>query len=155
MAIQSNSYIAKFSQDHHLERMFCDRIEKGISMDVSIERIKKYVDYFWTQHLQSHFIEEEHLLFKNADDVFCVKGKNDHVSIIEEIQDIISGKSVGQHDFIHLALSIKQHINFEERVLFPHLELLLSPQELENIQKTLTLSHHNVFFDKFPDNFWD
>lgn len=155
MPIKNNSYIARLSQDHHLEMLFCERIEIGISKDVSIDRIRKYVAYFWTQHLQSHFIEEEQLLFKNIDDVFCTKGKNDHISIIEEVENIISGKSVGQHDFIHLVSAIHQHISFEERVLFPHLELLLSQEELEKIQENLRRSHLDSFSDNFEDEFWN
>ncbi len=155
MSIKSNSYIARLSQDHHLEMLFCDRLEKGINLDVSLDRIKKYVAYFWNEHLQKHFNEEEELLFKIVDDVFCTKGKEDHISIIAEIENIISGKSIGQHDFIHLVSAIHQHINFEERVLFPHLELLLSQEELQKVQVRLAHSHLDSFQDDFSDEFWE
>ena len=154
MAIHNNSYIAKLSQDHHLEVQFCDRIEEGINLDVSSDRMRAYVAYFWKQHLRKHFIEEEQLLFKNIDDGFCTKGKADHISIIAEVQYIISGKSIGQHNFVHLVSAIHQHINFEERVLFPHLELLLPQEKLQEIQERLAQSHLDSFKDDFDDEFW-
>ncbi|WP_017257641.1 hypothetical protein [Pedobacter arcticus] len=154
MAIKSNSYIARLSQDHHLEHSFCKRIEKGIELDVSLDRIRNYVSFFWEQHLRKHFLEEEQLLFKSIDDVFCTKGKEDHISIISEIEKIVSGNNVGKHNYLHLVSSIYQHINFEERVLFPHLELLLPEEELKNIQERLSQSHLDSFEDDFSDEFW-
>lgn len=154
LAIQNNSYIAKLSQDHYLEIHFCERIEKGIELDISLKRIKEYVAYFWRRHLQKHFIEEEQLLFKSIDDVFCVKGKEDHIAIIVEIENIISGKSNAQHHFLHLVSAIHQHIKFEERVLFPHLELLLPKEKLQNIQESLMKSHLDNLSDEFSDEFW-
>ncbi len=154
MAIKNNSYIARLSQDHHLESRFCSRIEKGVELDISLDRIGSYVSFFWEQHLEKHFMEEEGLLFKNIDDVFCTKGKQDHISIISEIDNIVSGEYVGKHDYLHLVLSINQHIKFEERVLFPHLELLLPEEELQHIQKCLSQSHVASFEDDFSDQFW-
>lgn len=154
MAIQNNSCISKLSQDHFLEVLFCERIDAGIRLNITIERLKEYVAYFWHQHLVKHFFEEEELLFKNVDDVFCTKGKQDHISIIAEIEHIITDTGVGKHHFSQLTSSIHHHISFEERVLFPHLELLLSPQALENIQKQLAKSHIDSFKDSFPDEFW-
>nr|WP_294895424.1 hemerythrin domain-containing protein [uncultured Pedobacter sp.] len=154
MAIKNNSCIARLSQDHHLETLFCDRIENGLKENVSLERLRKYVSYFWVQHLKKHFIEEEQLLFKNIDDVFCTKGKEDHLFINQEIENVISGKGIGQHNFSRLIAIIHQHINFEERVLFPHLELLLPQEELKSIQEHLATSHLNSFKDDFTDKFW-
>ncbi|HET8827876.1 MAG TPA: hypothetical protein VFM79_00980 [Pelobium sp.] len=154
MAITKNSYIARLSQDHHLEMLFCERIDKGIKLGVSLDRIRKYVAYFWSQHLQKHFMEEEQLLFKTIDDVFCTKGKQDHIAIIAETEYITLGKNAGQHDFLRLVSTIHQHINFEERVLFPHLELLLPKEELQIIQEHLNHSHLDSFKDVFSDEFW-
>ena len=154
MAIKNNSYIARLSQDHHLEVSFCKRIEEGIELDISLDRIRNYVSFFWEKHLEKHFLEEEQLLFKNIDDVFCTKGKEDHISIILEIEKIVSGKNVGKHNYLHLVSSIHQHINFEERVLFPHLELLLPEEELKNIEACLSQSHLDSFEDDFNDQFW-
>ena len=154
MAIKNNSYIARLSQDHHLEARFCDRIEKGIALDIALDRIGNYVNFFWEKHLEKHFIEEEELLFKNIDDVLCTKGKQDHLSIISEIEAIVSGEHIGKHNYLHLVSAINQHIRFEERVLFPHLELLLSEIELQHIQECLSASHVASFEDDFSDQFW-
>lgn len=154
MSIKPNSHIFKLSQDHHLEITFCERIEKGIELDISLDRIKNYVAYFWEKHLQKHFTEEEQLLFKNANDVFCSKGNQDHHSITAEVINITTERVVGQHYFLNLVSSIHQHINFEERVLFPHLELLLSEESLTMAEESLAESHLETFVDDFNDPFW-
>ncbi len=154
MPIKKDSYIKRLSQDHHLELIFCERIQLGVDQDVALDRIRAYVSYFWINHLNKHFIEEEDFLFKNLDDVFCTKGKADHVLIESQIDKLMFDKTVGKHDFNYLADSILQHIRFEERVLFPHLELKLSDEELKKVQEALSHSHVSEFADNFPDEFW-
>lgn len=153
MPINRNSNIVALSKDHHFGLLFCWKITEGIKLNIALERIKEYVAFFWSQHLASHFNEEEELLFNAINDTFCDKAKEDHQIIKKEIEKITNNGEIGKHDYLHLAQLINQHIRFEERVLFPNLELLLSEQELIAIGHRLA-QYHTVFKDDYGDEFW-
>lgn len=153
MPIKRNINIVALSKDHHFGLLFCWKINEGIKKNIDLERIKAYVDFFWSKHLAAHFNEEEILLFNNREDSFCEKAKEDHQIIIKEIAKIKNNEARAKHDYLHLAQLINQHIRFEERVLFPHLELILSEKELNEIGVSLAQSHIS-FIDNYEDEFW-
>lgn len=152
MPIKRNSNIVALSKDHHFGLLFCWKIEEGLKNNVELRRIKTYVDFFWSKHLTLHFKEEDLLLNSIKDDL-CDKAKEDHQIIANEICRIHEEEDCGKHDYLHLAEVLKQHIRFEERVLFPHLELMLSEQQLNEIGHRLGQSHA-VFEDNYTDEFW-
>jgi hemerythrin-like domain-containing protein len=49
---------------------------------------------------------------------------------------------------------VDDHIRFEERVLFPHLEQLLSDLQLEAIGEKLNNSGPPELNEAYPDQFW-
>lgn len=51
------------SREHHQGLLLCWKIREGIKQNIETVRIKKYVDWFWINHLQRHFEAEENLLF--------------------------------------------------------------------------------------------
>jgi hemerythrin-like domain-containing protein len=153
MPIKRNSNIVALSKDHHFGLLFCWKIVEGIKRNIALERIKAYVAYFWSNLLAAHFKEEEELLFNPIKDPFCDKANEDHQIIKKEIEKIKNNAEMGKHDYLHLAQLINQHIRFEERVLFPNLELLLSELELDEIGLRLA-QFHTVFKDDYEDEFW-
>lgn len=153
MPIKRNSNIVALSKDHHFGLLFCWKITEGIKKNIPLHRIKSYVEFFWKNHLAVHFKEEEELLFDPINDPFCDKAKEDHQIIRKEIEKIMNNEERGKHDYLHLAQLINQHIRFEERVLFPNLELLLSEQKLEEIGRRLA-QFHTVYKDDYADEFW-
>ena len=52
---------------------------------------------------------------------------------------------------LEFADTVDDHIRFEERVLFPHLQQKLSDAELEKIGGQLV---HEPFVDEYEDEFW-
>lgn len=153
MPIKRDPNIVALSKDHHFGLLFCWKLTEGIKGNISLERIKAYVDYFWSKHLADHFNEEEELLFNIVIDSFCDKAKQDHQIIKTEIERIKNDEDIRKDDYLHLAQLINLHIRFEERVLFPHLELLLSKHQLEEVGHRLK-QIHTVFSDEYADEFW-
>ena len=62
--IRRNKHILELSRDHHFTLLFCWKIRQGLKMQIAPERLKNYVNYFWGEHMQPHFREEEEILFK-------------------------------------------------------------------------------------------
>lgn len=153
MPIKRNLNIVLLSKDHHFGLLFCWKIQEGIKHHVNLSRIKSYIEFFWSQQLSHHFNEEEEVLLNVIEDDLCNKAKAEHQIISEEIAQIINDKKCGIHHYLQLVNLLNQHIRFEERVLFPHLELILSEQQLMAIGDFLSKTHTD-FTDDFADEFW-
>ena len=48
-----------------------------------------------------------------------------------------------------------EHVRYEERDLFPHLERKLSKEQLENIGEQIEKHHQTSLRDLYEDQFWN
>src|SRR5690242_12263281 len=91
-SIKRNEHIKKLSRDHHFSLLFCWKIRQGLKMDIETSRISKYVYYFWRQHLQQHFREEEHIFFAPIKDNYVRRAVNEHKYIKLHVESLIDLK---------------------------------------------------------------
>ena len=125
-------------------------------MDVGIERIRKYVQYFWQQHLQPHFREEEDILFVAIKDKQAQRAINEHKYIKLQIEGLADYSENSERKSLEkIADMVYEHVRYEERELFPHLERKLSKEQLENIGKLIQKRHPSSLSDQYADQFWN
>ena len=151
--IKRSKHIVILSREHHTGLLFCWKIRQGLKKEVNTSRIQKFACYFWNAHLASHFREEEELLFNKVNDDFCRLALQQHQEIRVLINQVKANAPTPEL-LTHLADSVDNHIRFEERELFPHLEKVLDEQELINIGAALAESHAAPDKDNFQDEFW-
>ncbi len=152
MPIKRNEHIVKLSQDHHASLLFCWKIRQGIKHHVDAERIIKYVRYFWKTHFSIHFKEEEEILFAPISDPMIDKAIQDHKAVRQMIIDLDAGDSMQSAEKLSkLADAVDNHVRYEERILFPHIETVLSPEQLESIGKLIA---GPPFIEDYEDTFW-
>ena len=151
--VKRSPYIVKLSRDHHAGLLFCWKIRQGKRYLVESARMKKYVAYFYSENLLPHFKEEENYLFAPAlDDQQVQQAMKDHARIKELAASIASSEGDDLNDLLtHMADTVDQHIRFEERTLFPHLEELLPEKVLKEICEKLD---HPPEKDTYADEFW-
>ena len=152
--IRRNEYIKKLSKDHHAGLLFCWKIRQGLKHEVATERIKRYASYFWSNHLAEHFKEEEAILFSPLEDELIQKALDDHKQIkyqLDELLDDSTGDA--KKGLMRLANLIDDHIRYEERKLFPHLEEVLTEKQLNEIGRKLD-AQLSPLVDDFEDSFW-
>ena len=152
--IKRNDNIVKLSRDHHGGLLFCWKLKQGIKHHAAKERMIKYVQYFWDHHFYEHFREEEQILFAplKDKDKLVQKAIEDHQRVKTLINEIIFSGSENQHDKLSaLANMVDEHVRYEERILFPHLEKELSEEQLENIGKRIS---DEPLKDNYEDTFW-
>lgn len=152
--IKRNKHIIKLSKDHHLTLLFCWKIRNGLKFEVMPERIIKYVQYFWQYHMQPHFMEEETILFAPVKDAEVQKALNDHAQIAEQMKALKAAGDNAASQLLILAATVDNHVRYEERELFPHLEKKLTEEQLENIGKEIEACYHPALKDDFSDEFW-
>jgi iron-sulfur cluster repair protein YtfE (RIC family) len=147
--------IKKFSRCHHLGLLFCWKITQGLKTGVDLNRICKYVEYFWQQHLQKHIKDEEKILFSQLKDRSVKKALNEHKLIAEQVQEIANHPENNKiKSLTKLVDLVYDHIRYEERILFPHLETKLNREQLDNIG-TRILNLPPLLQDEYEDQFWN
>lgn len=152
--IKRNEHILQLSRDHHFTLLFSWKLVQGVKNKIEFERIKKYVDYFWHNDMQAHFREEEEILFPHVKGDQIEKAALDHEQIKEQVYKVLSEDD---HEQVYkyltlLADSIITHVRYEERVLFPYLEQVLTGMQLEYIGEQL--GKQPVLSDTYEDEFW-
>lgn len=136
------------SREHHQGLLLCWKIREGIKRNIETERIKKYVDWFWNNHLQQHFEAEENLLFP------ILGSQNELIKLALTEHRRLERLFENEND-IHKSISLieeelEKHIRFEERVLFNEIQKVATPQELDKLYAI----HQADFKDNLKDEFW-
>ncbi len=152
--MKRNEHIVKLSKDHHFTLLFCWKIRNGLKFEVKSDRIKKYVQYFWQHLMQPHFTEEETLLFAPVKDEAVQRALDEHIQIAQQIEALDAAGDNAADQLSALADTVDNHVRYEERELFPHLEKVLTYEQLENIGKQITAQHNPALKDEFADEFW-
>ena len=154
--VNRNEHIRKLSRQHHFSLLFCWKIRQGLRTHVAMERVRKYVQYFWQQHLQPHFREEENILFAPIKDRQVQRAINEHKYIKSQIEGLANYTENNERKSLaRIADIVDEHVRYEERELFPHLERKLSKEQLENIGKLIQKNHPSSLQDHYEDQFWN
>ena len=152
--IKRHPAIVSLSRDHHFGLLLVWKIRQGLKKAVDAERISSYLLYFFMEHLEKHFREEEEFLFSKlpVSDELKIQAEQDH----QEIYKLVAAIRENKTDTILLnqfADDLEKHIRFEERKLFNHLQSKLSTSDLELI--AMRLSDNPVSnSEKWDDTFW-
>jgi len=152
--IKRNEHILQLSRDHHFTLLFSWKLVQGVKNRIEFERIKKYVEYFWHNDMQVHFREEEEILFPPVKSDHVEKATLDHEQIKEQVNRVLSegDQERAYKHLTSLADTIISHVRYEERVLFPHLEQVLTETQLADIGAQL--NKQPDLSDTYEDEFW-
>jgi len=151
--IKRDKNILHLSKEHHFSLLFCWKIRQGIKKDVDVERIRRYVQYFWTRCLQQHFRTEEDFLFASSGGRMVQKALKEHARINKLVTHVLHfPASDTPKSLLALADAIDEHVRYEERELFPHLEKKLGRAELQHIGEHMP---EEVLTDEYRDEFWN
>jgi hemerythrin-like domain-containing protein len=152
--IKRSQYLVALSRDHHTGLLFCWKIRTGIKKEVALERINKYIVYYWNEHLKTHFEEEETLLFEPMETRLSKKAVEQHVAIRQQITKVTGPRKNNPEEYLLLEQLVNGHIRFEERELFPFLEVALSKEQLIEVGERLKVLHDTPLKDDYADEFW-
>jgi hemerythrin-like domain-containing protein len=151
--LKRNENIIPLSKDHHTTLLFCWKLTQGVRLESDPEVMKKYVRYFWKDHMEPHFREEEEILFAPLVDEMVQKAIADHHQIKEQAEKVLKTSAEAVYpELASLSEMVDAHVRYEERQLFPHLEQSLSPEQLTAIGRELQTKMHLP--DIFKEEFW-
>lgn len=137
------------SHDHHHALQLCWKIRTGFSKDIAPERIKRYTDWFFKNHLQEHFKLEERDVFSilGSKNPLVQKALSDH----QNLSLLFNSESDIKATLEKIETDLKAHIRFEERELFTEIQNCATPTELKKIEE----AHSDAAFKEYDtDPFW-
>lgn len=137
------------SHDHHHGLLLCWKIRQGFKLGVEPDRMKTYCEWFWENHLQAHFEEEEKLMFPilPEDDPMIRQALSEHKRLRKLFFTWENpAKTLGQ-----IEEDLEKHIRFEERVLFSVIQEKASATQLEVIAAQ---GDREKFVENGDDPFW-
>lgn len=150
--IKRSPQLAPLSREHHDGLLFAWKIKRGIALHASPDTMRRYARWYWQQHIKPHFFQEEKILAPclPADDPLVQRMREEH----EHIRELVLSLD-DEADVRHLTLLsdlLNQHIRFEERVLFVHLEKQLSKEQLDAV--LAGLEAHPLACGEWTEAFW-
>ncbi len=152
--IKRSEHIVQLSKEHHFSLLFCWKIRSGLKNQAEIDRVKDYINYFWKEHLLPHF-EEEDVLFRTVNDAFVKRAYDEHHEINEMVRLLNSSDAEKASSLaLKIADLVDNHVRFEERELFPHLERAIDEPKLIEIGKQIKQLQPEITEDTFADEFW-
>lgn len=152
--IKRSQALIQFSREHHFGLLLVWKIRQGLRENIAPLRISDYTIYFFENELTEHFKEEEKNLFVKlpADDSLRGQAFAEHEKIYSLI-DSIQKEKENISLLKEFADTLESHIRFEERILFNHLQKLLSGDELKKLEEGHSKREGDVD-DKWDDHFW-
>lgn len=147
--IKRHKGLQPLSREHHHTLLLCWKIRTGFAKGISTERMKKYADWFFDNHIQPHFKDEEAFIFPTLgpDHELIKKAIAEHrrlSRLFQEREEIARSLSLIEEE-------LESHIRFEERVLFGEIQKVASEGQLEAISQLHT---ETEFIDNTRDEFW-
>ena len=150
--IKRSKELAPLSREHHDGLLYAWKIKQGLANGTSIETLCEYTRWFWTNHLEAHFKDEETVLVKflPAENSLVLQMFKEHT----QIRDLITSpdKEANPGSLQLLAELINNHIRFEERKLFTYAEEVLTPVQLNEIYNDLPNETHCI--TEWENEFW-
>lgn len=147
--IKRHTAIQPISREHHQDLLLCWKIRTGFRKGVKAERIKKYVDWFYGEHVISHFEAEEKFLFPilGKEHVLIQKALTHH----RRLNRLFQAEKDLVKNLHKIEEELEQHVRFEERELFNEIQQKASTEELRIMEELL---EEKAFVENTTDEFW-
>jgi hemerythrin-like domain-containing protein len=125
------------------------KIRKAIREHVDLDRVDKYVSWFYQQYVLQHFDMEEKFIFPVLGDQheLILQALDEH----KQIKTYFEAENKNETSYNALADLLEKHIRFEERVLFNLVQEQATEQQLQLIADK---SDDDLFKENECDPFW-
>jgi iron-sulfur cluster repair protein YtfE (RIC family) len=153
--IKRHQAFVAFSRDHHFGLLLSWKIRQGLHAVSNPGRITNYLLFFFEESLRQHFREEEQYLFNKlpVDDPLRSRAEAEHRNIYRLVQSLRVRKT--DKDLLNeFADTLEQHIRFEERTFFNHLQEHVESGMLEGMPAHPEQSNREMD-DRWDDKFWE
>lgn len=155
--IKRHPAIAELSRDHHAGLLLVWKIREGIKKSIEPERIKRYVIHCFDTELETHFKEEEELLFNKIpkENGLRRKAETDHATFRKLAEDMKKDPLSSYGLIEKFGDCLEKHIRFEERELFNFIQDSFPEATLLQIASLLNKEKKKQDILPWTDTFWE
>lgn len=147
--LKRHKSLQPLSREHHHGLLLSWKIRNGFSKNIEVERIKTYADWFFEHQLIPHFDVEEAHIFSLLDDDHELKKRA--LAEHRRLKRLFTDTKDVERSLHKIEEELEQHIRFEERILFPAIQLVATEEQLQHIAQV----HDELpFEDNTEDEFW-
>lgn len=147
--IKRHRAIKPVSREHHHGLLVGWKIRMGLRKEISPDRIKKYLNWYYTYHQIPHFRLEEEYLFP------ILGSGHEHVRTAldqhRQIHHFFGSETASTEELAAFEELLSKHIRFEERILFNSIQESSHPDSLQLLEDHL---HDHGFEENTEDEFW-
>ena len=148
------------SREHHRALLCWRELDQQLGMrrGANLRTATVALQRYWSSRFSSHMADEETLLLGLLSDALRSRLLAEHDtlrSLFCSLDDMLdSNGSLTIDDLASLGTTLRAHIRWEERVLFPHLQSHVSTDALRFIGDRLRgrMVYEDAHFDAFDDN---
>ncbi len=148
------------SREHHRALLCWRELDQQLGMrrGANLRTATVALQRYWSSRFSSHMADEETLLLGLLSDALRSRLLAEHDtlrSLFCSLDDTLdSNGPLAIDDLARLAATLRAHIRWEERVLFPHLQSQVSTDELRLIGDRLRgrKVSEDAYCDAFDDN---
>lgn len=137
------------SREHHHALLLCWKIKSGLTKNISNERIYKYIDWFYQNHLLPHFNLEEKYVFPLLHD--SNEQKQKALKQHQQLRKLFESNERNETTLQAIQELLNEHIRFEERLLFNEVQ---KSENIELLKTIAELHYEEKFCDNDTDPFW-
>lgn len=130
--IKRSVQLQPLSREHHEGLLFVWKIRQGLKNGTDVSLVGRFVQWFWEAHLDHHFKQEEQVLLPLLPgDALLTRMQDEH----QEIEALLHiNQSIPDRALLEqIAQLVNDHIRFEERELFPHIEQSVTEEVLNRV----------------------
>ena len=145
--MKRHSSLQPLSREHHRALLFWRELDKQLSNPngTGLRSAAAALQHYWNSRLSSQLAEEEQLLLNLLSGDLRSRLFAEHDTLRSLFcsldNQLDSGGPFARDDLATLAATLRAHIRWEERVLFPYLEAHVSPEELPSLGDRLRDRH--------------
>ncbi|HET7360542.1 MAG TPA: hemerythrin domain-containing protein [Salinimicrobium sp.] len=134
--IKRDKSIQPLSREHHHNLLLCWKIRTGFSKGVALQRMKKYADWFFKDHVLPHFKIEEAYLFPvlGAENEMVKRALAEH----RRLKRLFGNKTKIERSLSLIEEELEAHVRFEERILFNEIQKVANKEQLALIAENHT-----------------
>lgn len=141
------------SHDHHHGLWLSLKIRTGFKKGVALSRIKKYIDWFFDNHLLPHFDLEEKYVFPilGNENELVKRALSEHRKLCR----LFYAQQEIERNLVLIEEKLESHIRFEERILFTEIQKAATQEVLEKVAITHQITTADIVaIDSWEDKFW-
>ncbi|MBS1652095.1 MAG: hypothetical protein JSU07_08815 [Bacteroidetes bacterium] len=129
--------------------LFCWHIRSGLNKNITIERIKKYTNWFYKCNLINHFNFEEEQMLPNIDskNAITVKAKHFH----KKLSKLFSDDKNIEKSLSSIEDLLEAYVRFEKQKFLPLIQKSMNETQLN---LALTKYPKNILNENWNDSFW-